>query len=150
MSAAECVLIGFSLSLRCPTHDKRPTCRQGHRYSKLISRAQTHELAIVNARPVGCCTIVRLCASIGTGRFGPRQQHITIDAANDEQQFNTTTATTSSIFSLTVIPIVGWFKLLPAFGGCVVTAASCKLQEGGVVQMKVDDTTARPVPGCQD
>ena len=28
----------------------------------------------------------------------------------------------TSLFSLTVIPILGWFKLLPTFGGCVVTA----------------------------
>ena len=60
----------------------------------------------------------------------------------------------TSIFSLTVIPILGWFKLLPTFGGCVVTAAKAELVDGsindnGLLKMKVDYTTARPVPGLQ-
>lgn len=54
----------------------------------------------------------------------------------------------TSIFSLTVIPIVGWFKLLPTFGGCVVTASKCELKgEGGALEMEVDYTTSRKVPG---
>ncbi len=53
----------------------------------------------------------------------------------------------TSIFSLTVIPILGWFKLLPTFGGCVVTAAKAKMCDGGVLEMEVDYTTSRPVPG---
>ena len=53
----------------------------------------------------------------------------------------------TSIFSLTVIPIIGWFKLLPTFGGCVVTAASCELKEGGRLEMEVDYTTSYPVKG---
>ena len=53
----------------------------------------------------------------------------------------------TSIFSLTVIPILGWFKLLPTFGGCVVTASKVTLAEGGVLEMEVDYTTSRPVPG---
>ncbi|KAL7527167.1 hypothetical protein ACHAXR_003501 [Thalassiosira sp. AJA248-18] len=55
----------------------------------------------------------------------------------------------TSIFSLTVIPILGWFKLLPTFGGCVVTASKAKLADGGVIEMEVDYTTSRPVPGLQ-
>lgn len=53
----------------------------------------------------------------------------------------------TSIFSLTVIPILGWFKLLPTFGGCVVTASKCQLQKGGQLDMEVDYTTSRKVPG---
>lgn len=53
----------------------------------------------------------------------------------------------TSIFSLTVIPILGWFKLLPTFGGCVITASKCEMKEGGVIEMEVDYTTSRPVPG---
>lgn len=53
----------------------------------------------------------------------------------------------TSIFSLTVIPILGWFKLLPTFGGCVVTASKCELGEGGKLEMEVDYTTSRKVPG---
>jgi hypothetical protein len=65
-----------------------------------------------------------------------------------------------------VIPIVGWFKLLPTFGGCVVTASKCELLLQGdddadddkgdnvagtatvaVLEMEVDYTTSRKVPG---
>lgn len=62
----------------------------------------------------------------------------------------------TSIFSLTVIPILGWFKLLPTFGGCVVTAAACELVtfadsfgrlEAARLDMEVDYTTSRKVPG---
>lgn len=53
----------------------------------------------------------------------------------------------TSIFSLTVIPVLGWFKLLPTFGGCVVTASKCVSFEDGVLKMEVDYTTSRPVPG---
>uniref|UniRef100_A0A7R9WR40 Plastid lipid-associated protein/fibrillin conserved domain-containing protein n=1 Tax=Craspedostauros australis TaxID=1486917 RepID=A0A7R9WR40_9STRA len=53
----------------------------------------------------------------------------------------------TSIFSLTVIPILGWFKLLPTFGGCVVTAATCEMKEEGELAMVVDYTTSRKVPG---
>jgi hypothetical protein len=55
----------------------------------------------------------------------------------------------TSIFSLTVIPILGWFKLLPTFGGCVVTASSCELKENGELAMEVDYTTSRKVPGLK-
>ena len=55
----------------------------------------------------------------------------------------------TAIFSLTVIPIIGWFKLLPTFGGCVVTAAKCTNldTETGKLSMVVDYTTSRPVKG---
>lgn len=53
----------------------------------------------------------------------------------------------TSIFSLTVIPILGFWKLLPTFGGCVVTASKAKMQEGGKLEMEVDYTTSRPVEG---
>lgn len=55
----------------------------------------------------------------------------------------------TSIFSLTVIPILGWFKLLPTFGGCVVTASKCELGPEGRLDMEVDYTTSRKVPGLQ-
>ena len=77
--------------------------------------------------------------SWGVSKVGRVAQHITKDYLYSE--FDT------SIFSLTVIPILGWFKLLPTFGGCVVTAAKAELAEDGVLQMAVDYTTARPVPG---
>eukprot|EP00629_Pelagomonadales_sp_RCC1024_P001165 CAMPEP_0119279962 /NCGR_PEP_ID=MMETSP1329-20130426/21809_1 /TAXON_ID=114041 /ORGANISM="Genus nov. species nov., Strain RCC1024" /LENGTH=287 /DNA_ID=CAMNT_0007280529 /DNA_START=80 /DNA_END=940 /DNA_ORIENTATION=- len=52
----------------------------------------------------------------------------------------------TQIFSLTVIPILGWFKLLPTFGGCVVTASKYAL-EGKTLALEVDYTTAKPVEG---
>jgi hypothetical protein len=41
-------------------------------------------------------------------------------------------------------------KLLPTFGGCVITAAKCdtmKADQPGVLKMEVDYTTSRKVPG---
>jgi len=55
----------------------------------------------------------------------------------------------TAIFSLTVIPILGWFKLLPTFGGCVVTVSKAVLGEDGKINMEVDYTTGKPVPGLQ-
>lgn len=46
-----------------------------------------------------------------------------------------------------MIPILGFWKLLPTFGGCVVTASKVELAEGGKLQMEVDYTTSRPVDG---
>ena len=54
----------------------------------------------------------------------------------------------TSIFSLTVIPILGWWKLLPTFGGCVVTASNVVgLSDDGKLDLVVDYTTSRPVEG---
>lgn len=77
--------------------------------------------------------------SWGISKVGRVAQTITKDYLYSE--FDT------SIFSLTVIPILGWFKLLPTFGGCVITAATATLEDEGVLNMKVDYTTSRPVPG---
>lgn len=79
--------------------------------------------------------------SWGVSKIGRVAQQIDSEANYLYSEFDT------SIFSLTVIPILGWFKLLPTFGGCVITAAKCKLEEGGVLKMEVDYTTSRPVPG---
>lgn len=98
--------------------------------------------------------------SWGASKIGRVAQTITADTLYSE--FDT------SLFSLTVIPIVGWFKLLPTFGGCVVTVAKAHMngdiknghssdsksmssddQEPGVLHMQVDYTTAVPVPGLQ-
>eukprot|EP01038_Epipyxis_sp_PR26KG_P006813 gene6813-9329_t len=59
----------------------------------------------------------------------------------------------TSIFSLTVIPIVGWFKLLPTFGGRVVTVSKATLDTSSnnenIVKLEVDYTTSKPVEGLQ-
>ena len=61
----------------------------------------------------------------------------------------------TQLFALTVIPILGWFKLLPTFGGCVVTAS--KITDSGgdpyKLHLEVDYTAAKPVnelPGLGD
>lgn len=53
----------------------------------------------------------------------------------------------TSIFSLTVIPILGWFKLLPTFGGCVITVSKANMSETGVINLEVEYTTSKPVQG---
>ena len=50
----------------------------------------------------------------------------------------------SSMFSLTVMPILGWFKLLTTFGGCVVAATKCSMEDGRRLEMEVDHATSRP------
>mmetsp|Transcript_7787 Transcript_7787/g.7360 ORF Transcript_7787/g.7360 Transcript_7787/m.7360 type:complete len:366 (-) Transcript_7787:137-1234(-) len=81
--------------------------------------------------------------SWGASKVGRVAQRINPKSKYIYSEFDT------SIFSLTVIPILGWFKLLPTFGGCVVTASKCQLEEGGKLEMEVDYTTSRPVPGLQ-
>ena len=79
--------------------------------------------------------------SWGVSKIGRVAQRIDPSKGYLYSEFDT------SIFSLTVIPILGWFKLLPTFGGCVVTASKCQLQEGGKLEMEVDYTTSRKVAG---
>jgi hypothetical protein len=81
--------------------------------------------------------------SWGVSKVGRVAQRIDPDTKYLYSEFDT------SLFSLTVIPIVGWFKLLPTFGGCVVTASKCELtQDGsGTLELEVDYTTSRKVPG---
>ena len=81
--------------------------------------------------------------SWGVSKIGRVAQRIDPKSGYLYSEFDT------SIFSLTVIPILGWFKLLPTFGGCVVTAAKAKMTDGGVLEMEVDYTTSRPVPGLR-
>jgi len=83
--------------------------------------------------------------SWGASKIGRVAQTVNATSGYLYSEFDT------SIFSLTVIPIVGWFKLLPTFGGCVVTAARITNYEvqkdGGKLDMVVDYTTALKVPG---
>jgi hypothetical protein len=88
--------------------------------------------------------------SWGISKVGRIAQHIDANQGYLYSTFDT------SLFSLTVIPILGWFKLLPTFGGCVVTAATCRDgltpdtfrgQSVARLDMIVDYTTSRKVPG---
>ncbi len=79
--------------------------------------------------------------SWGASKVGRVAQRIDPNTSYLYSEFDT------SLFSLTVIPILGWFKLLPTFGGCVITASKCELKENGKLEMVVDYTTSRKVPG---
>mmetsp|Transcript_24672 Transcript_24672/g.48001 ORF Transcript_24672/g.48001 Transcript_24672/m.48001 type:complete len:227 (+) Transcript_24672:2-682(+) len=78
--------------------------------------------------------------SWGTSKIGRVAQEINSKEGYLYSEFDT------NLFSLTVIPILGWFKLLPTFGGCVITASKVSLA-GDMLEMEVDYTTSRPVPG---
>ena len=52
----------------------------------------------------------------------------------------------TNLLSLTTIPVIGFWKLLPTFGGCVITASSAEL-DGDKIKMEVEYTTSRPVDG---
>lgn len=69
--------------------------------------------------------------SWGVSKIGRVAQVIDAEAGMLYSEFDT------SIFSLTVIPILGWFKLLPTFGGCVITASKAEMGEGGKIDMEV-------------
>ena len=51
------------------------------------------------------------------------------------------------LFGLTVIPILGWFKLLPTFGGRVVTLADKMELKGNEVHMELAKTQVIDAPG---
>ena len=80
--------------------------------------------------------------SWGISKIGRVAQFIDAENGILYSEFDT------SIFALTTIPILGWFKLLPTFGGCVVTVSEAKLNlTTGSIDMEVDYTTAYKVPG---
>jgi len=78
--------------------------------------------------------------SWGVSKIGRVGQTFDADAKMMYSEFDT------QIFALTVIPFLGWGKLLPTFGGRVVTASSYAL-DGRDVGVEVDYTTAKPVDG---
>ena len=80
--------------------------------------------------------------SWGASTVGRVGQHLDFEAAAMISTFDTT------IFGLTVIPIVGWFKLLPTFGGRVVTLAEkLALSEDGKLTMELERTKVTEVDG---
>jgi hypothetical protein len=81
--------------------------------------------------------------SWGASKIGRVAQRIDSAGGKLYSEFDT------SIFSLTVIPILGWFKLLPTFGGCVLTASDATMdpERPGVIRLVVDYTTGKKVPG---
>merc|ERR1719247_1851112 len=83
--------------------------------------------------------------SWGVSKIGRVAQTIDAKAGMLYSEFDT------NLLSLTVIPLLGWGKLLPTFGGCVITASSAALTDAAdgskSIEMEVKYTTSRPVPG---
>ena len=63
----------------------------------------------------------------------------------DKKEFISTFDTT--IFGLTTIPILGWFKLLPTFGGRVITLADNLILRDGILEMNLQKTKVSKVDG---
>jgi len=78
--------------------------------------------------------------SWGISKIGRVAQIIDADKGYLYSEFDT------NLLSLTSIPVLGFWKLLPTFGGCVITASTVVL-EADTLKMEVDYTTSRPVPG---
>ena len=78
--------------------------------------------------------------SWGASKIGRVAQTIDPDNNMLYSEFDT------QIFSLTAIPIIGFWKLLPTFGGCVVTASKMNINENAL-NLEVEYTTAKPVEG---
>ena len=81
--------------------------------------------------------------SWGTSTVGRIAQRLDFEAQTLESTFDTT------IFGLTVIPILGWFKLLPTFGGRVVTEADRLVfdAETRTLSMELQRTRVVTAPG---
>eukprot|EP00929_Paragymnodinium_shiwhaense_P101779 TRINITY_DN64960_c0_g1_i1.p1 TRINITY_DN64960_c0_g1~~TRINITY_DN64960_c0_g1_i1.p1 ORF type:complete len:379 (-),score=67.79 TRINITY_DN64960_c0_g1_i1:23-1099(-) len=82
--------------------------------------------------------------SWGLSTVGRISQRLDFKAGTLESAFDTT------IFGLTVIPILGWFKLLPTFGGRVVTEADkLTLDASGALVMELQRTKVVTLPGVE-
>ena len=79
--------------------------------------------------------------SFGLSTVGRVGQYINFNNAEMISTFDTT------IFGLTTIPILGWFKLLPTFGGRVVTKAKELQLIGNNISMELEKTKVSEVVG---
>jgi len=78
----------------------------------------------------------------GVSKVGRVAQHI------DSKQGRLYSEFDSSLLSLTSIPLFGFWKLLPTFGGCFATTASVELV-GNQLVMEVLHTEMKRVPGLE-
>ena len=81
--------------------------------------------------------------SFGLSTIGKVSQKINFA----KQEFISTFDTT--IFGLTTIPIFGWFKLLPTFGGRVITLADDLILNKNILRMTLQKTKVSEVEGLQ-
>jgi len=79
--------------------------------------------------------------SFGLSTIGRIAQKIDFNKKEFISTFDTT------IFGLTTIPIFGWFKLLPTFGGRVITLASQLTLKGSYLEMTLERTKVSEVNG---
>tara|TARA_Y100001968_G_scaffold249519_1_gene234328 strand:- start:8 stop:772 length:765 start_codon:yes stop_codon:yes gene_type:complete len=79
--------------------------------------------------------------SFGLSSIGRVAQKIDFKNKEFVSSFDTT------IFGLTTIPIIGWFKLLPTFGGRVTTLADELILEKNKIIMKLKKTKVVEVKG---
>ena len=79
--------------------------------------------------------------SFGLSTIGRIAQNIDFQ----KKQFISTFDTT--IFGLTTIPILGWFKLLPTFGGRVITLSDELILENKILKMNLQKTKVSKVKG---
>ena len=79
--------------------------------------------------------------SFGLSTIGRIAQNIDFQ----KKQFISTFDTT--IFGLTTIPILGWFKLLPTFGGRVITLSDELILENKILKMNLQKTKVSKVEG---
>ena len=79
--------------------------------------------------------------SFGISTIGRIAQKIDFDKKEFISTFDTI------IFGLTTIPILGWFKLLPTFGGRVITLADELVLKEKVLQMNLLKTKVSKVEG---
>ena len=81
--------------------------------------------------------------SFGLSTIGKITQNINFDNKEFISTFDTT------IFGLTTIPIFGWFKLLPTFGGRVITLADDLSLNKNVIKMTLQKTKVSEVEGLK-
>jgi len=81
-------------------------------------------------------------ASFGLSRYGRVEQRI------DSASGVLTSSFTTLLFGLTVIPLIGWGKLLPTFGGRVVSFARLlPTADPRDLQMELEKTRVEQAPG---
>ena len=81
--------------------------------------------------------------SFGLSTIGKVSQNINFAKKEFISTFDTT------IFGLTTIPIFGWFKLLPTFGGRVITLADDLSLNNNILKMTLQKTKVSEVEGLQ-
>ena len=79
--------------------------------------------------------------SFGLSTVGRVGQYLNFNNREMISTFDTT------IFGLTTIPILGWFKLLPTFGGRVITLAKGLRLKGNILSMELEKTKVSEVEG---